>query len=180
MNRIGGNSMKFTINGFISSQETAQPASPLPKATTAASAPRKSVVQVRFPGWDEGLAYYNNQFDLKPGDRVYVDGKLEGQLGIVTAVNYTFKIKLSEYKRVTALVNTDVHGKFYMAGSHFVSFDPNVLPPAQVTLSKKRCMSAAMMILHFRWTFYRKWASAAQLRSVGTNTTWKTVYNISA
>lgn len=126
--------MKFTINGFVSSQKPTQPASPSPETLPAASAPRKSVVQVRFPGWDKGLAYYNDQFDLKPGDRVYVDGKLEGQLGIVTAVNYNFKIKLSEYKRVIALVNTDVHGKFYMASSHFVSFDPNVLPPAQVTL----------------------------------------------
>lgn len=126
--------MKFTINCFISSQNPAQSASPLPEAPPAASAPRKSVVQVRFPGWDKGLAYYNDQFGLKPGDPVYVDGKLEGQLGIVTAVNYNFKIKLSEHKRVIALVNTDVHGKFYMAGSHFVSFDPNVLPPAQVTL----------------------------------------------
>ena len=86
-----------------------------------------------------------------------MDGKLEGQLGIVTAVNYTFKIKLSEYKRVIALVKTDVHGKFYMAGSHFVTFDPNVLSPAQVTLwfraplPKKMCMSVAMMMFHFRW-----------------------------
>ena len=63
-----------------------------------------------------------------------MDGKLDGQLGIVTAVNYNFKIKLSEYKRVIALVKTDVHGKFYMAGSHFVTFDPNVLSPAQATL----------------------------------------------
>ena len=101
--------MKFTINGFISSQNPAQSASPLSEAPPAASAPRKSVVQVHFPGWDKGLAYYNDQFDLKPSDRVYVDGKLEGQLGIVTAVNYNFKIKLSEYKRVIALVDTDVH-----------------------------------------------------------------------
>lgn len=126
--------MKFTINGFVSSQKSTQPAFPSPETLPAASAPRKSVVQVRFPGWDKGLAYYNDQFDLKPGDRVYVDGKLEGQLGIVTAVNYNFKIKLSEYKRVIALVKTDVHGKFYMAGSHFVTFDPNVLSPAQATL----------------------------------------------
>lgn len=126
--------MKFTINGFGSSQETAQSASPSPEAAPAAPTPRKSVVQVRFPGWDKGLAYYNGQFDLKLGDRVYVDGKLEGQLGVVTAVNYNFKIKLSEYKRVIAAVDTDVHGKFYMAGSHFVTFDSNVLPPAQATL----------------------------------------------
>lgn len=126
--------MKFTINGFVSSQGPAQPAASSPEAGPEATAPRKSVVQVLFPGWDKGLAYYNDQFDLKPGDRVYVDGKLEGQLGVVTTVNYNFKIKLSDYKRVIALVNTDVHGKFYMAGSHFVTFAPNVLPPAQATL----------------------------------------------
>lgn len=130
----GGILIEFAINGFVSSPEAAQSASLSPEATPAASAPRKSVVQVRFPGWDKGLAYYNDQFDLKAGDRVYVDGKLEGQIGVVTAVNYSFKIKLSEYKRIIALVDTDVHGKFYMVGSLFVTFDSNVLPPAQATL----------------------------------------------
>ena len=79
--------MKFTINGFVSSQKPAQPVPSSPEVTPAASAPRKSVVQVRFPGWDKGLAYCNDQFDLKAGDRVYVDGKLEEHLGIVTAAN---------------------------------------------------------------------------------------------
>ena len=77
-NSTGGNSMKFTINGFVSSQKPTQPASPSPETLPAASAPRKSVVQVRFPGWDKGLAYYNDQFDLKPGDRVYVDESWKG------------------------------------------------------------------------------------------------------
>ena len=45
----------------------------------------------------------------------------------------TFKIKLSEYKRVIALVDTHVHGQFYIAGSHFLTFDPSVIPAAQVT-----------------------------------------------
>ncbi len=91
------------------------------------SAPRKSVVQVRFPGKGMALAYYNDMFDLKRGDMVYVDGKLEGQLGRVTEVNYNFKIKVSDYKRVIALVDTTVHGKFFMAGSHFVTFDREAL-----------------------------------------------------
>lgn len=37
-------------------------------------------------------------------------------------------------------------------------------------------MSAATMIFRFRWTIYRKWASAAPLRSVGTNTTNRVQY----
>ncbi|MGN0734781.1 MAG: SWIM zinc finger domain-containing protein [Anaerovoracaceae bacterium] len=94
--------------------------------------PRRSVVQVYFAERNMKLAYYNDQFDLKCGDLVYVDGKLEGMLGRVTEVSYNFKIKVSDYKRVIALVDTNVKGQFFMAGSHFVSFDRNALPTAQI------------------------------------------------
>ena len=77
--------------------------------------PRKSVVQVSFPSRNMTLAYYNDMFDLHCGDLVYVDGKLEGKRGRVVDVNYNFKIKLSDYKRVIAVVDTEVHGKFHMA-----------------------------------------------------------------
>ena len=90
--------------------------------------PRKSVVQIYFAERHMTLAYYNDKFDLLPGDMVYVDGKLEGLLGRVTDVNYNFKIKVSDYKRVIALVDTTVHGQFFMAGSHFVTFDREALP----------------------------------------------------
>jgi len=95
------------------------------------AAPKPSVVQVRFSGRGSSLAYYNDRFDLHVGDMVYVDGKLEGQRGVVTEVSYNFKIKVSDYKRVIALVNTEVHGEFFMAGSHFVSFDRNALSAEQ-------------------------------------------------
>ena len=89
---------------------------------------RKSVVQVYFAGRNTTLAYYNDQFDLHRGDMVYVDGKLEGLRGRVTEVNYNFKIKVSDYKRVIAVVDTTVNGRFFMAGSHFVTFDRAALP----------------------------------------------------
>ena len=54
--------------------------------------PKKSVVQVYFPHRGMGWAYYNDQFDLKVGDYVYVEGKLEGYRGQVTEVKYSFKI----------------------------------------------------------------------------------------
>ena len=38
--------------------------------------PRKSPVQVRFPGKAMALTCFNDLFDLKVGDRVYIDGKL--------------------------------------------------------------------------------------------------------
>lgn len=90
--------------------------------------PKKSVVQVYFPHRGKGWAYYNDSFDLKVGDIVYVEGKLAGYRGRVTAVNYSFKIKLSDYKKVIAGVDTDVKGDFYFAGSHLVSFDKNAIP----------------------------------------------------
>ena len=36
--------------------------------------PRRSVVQVYFAANHRSLAYYNDRFDLKPGDLVFVDG----------------------------------------------------------------------------------------------------------
>ncbi len=95
------------------------------------NAPRRSVVQIYFASRHMELAYYNDRFDLHCGDMVYVDGKLEGLLGRVTEVNYNFKIKVSDYKRVIAVADTTVHGQFFMAGSHFVTFDRDALPSSQ-------------------------------------------------
>ena len=123
--------MAFHI-GF-SAEHTAHTAAgstvPAPKAP---SVPKKSVVQVSFPGRNMPLAYYNDRFDLKCGDLVYVDGKLEGVRGRVIEVNCNFKIRIADYKRVIAVADTDVHGSFFMAGSHFVTFDPDTLPAEQV------------------------------------------------
>ncbi len=94
--------------------------------------PKKSVVRVYFPHRDMSCAYYNDSFDLKVGDFVYVEGKLEGYRGRVTEVNYSFKIRLSDYKKVVALVDTSVKGDFYLAGSHIVSFDRNAIPFSKV------------------------------------------------
>lgn len=98
----------------------------------AAAAPRKSVVQVYFAGRNMTLAYYNDAFDLHRGDIVYVDGKLEGMCGRVTEVSYNFRIRIADYKRVIARVDTTVSGRFFMADSHFVTFDRSALPASKV------------------------------------------------
>lgn len=119
--------MAFKI-GFMAPQPESKPmkaAYTLPQETII---PRKSVVRIHFSGRNMTLAYYNDQFDLHVGDMVYVDGKLEGLLGRVMEVNYNFKIKLSDYKRVIAVVDTAVHGQFFFAGSHFITFDRDALP----------------------------------------------------
>lgn len=97
-----------------------------------ADRPRPSVVRVYFPARNMTLSYYNDRFELKAGDYVYVEGKLAGQRGRVMQVNYNFKIKLSDYMKVVQKVDTDVKGRLYMAGSHFVTFEPSVLPPRKV------------------------------------------------
>lgn len=123
--------MKFKI-GFAAEHPEKKPVEALYPVSGEMTTPRKSVVQVHFPGRNMTLAYYNDRFDLRRGDMVYVDGKLEGMRGRVTEVNYNFKIKVSNYKRVIAVVDTDVHGQFHMAGSHFVTFDPAALPSSKV------------------------------------------------
>lgn len=123
--------MAFKIGFAAESLDNKAPETTYP-VWKAHSVPRKSVVQVYFTGKNTTLTYYNDQFDLHPGDMVYVDGKLEGHRGRVTDVNYNFKIKISDYKRVIAVVDTTVNGQFFMAGSHFVTFDRAALPSSKV------------------------------------------------
>jgi len=94
--------------------------------------PEKSLVQVEFPGRSMALTYYNDHFSLRRGDRVYVEGALQGQLGTVTDVCRNFKIKLSDYKRVISVLDTDVRGCFHSVGSCFFTFDKNALPTHKV------------------------------------------------
>ena len=124
--------MAFKISGFGAEPQEKKGTVATQLETQEPTVPRKSLVQVQFPGRGMALSYFNDLFDLKVGDLVYVDGKLEGRVGCVTEVNYNFKIKISDYKRVIAVVDTTVHGRFFMAGSHFVTFDREALPISRV------------------------------------------------
>ena len=92
----------------------------------------KSVVQVRFPSKGRSYSYYNDKFDLQEGDIVFVDGKLEGIRGIVTDVKRSFKINLSDYKRVISVANTEVKGELFFGGSNLIAFEKNVIPYEKV------------------------------------------------
>lgn len=89
---------------------------------------KKSVVRVHFPYRDLTCSYYNDRFDLHRGDVVYVDGKLEGVRGVVVDVSYTFKIKLSDYKRVIAKADLDVKGEFITGEDYLITFDKAAIP----------------------------------------------------
>ncbi len=95
--------------------------------------PRKSVVSVFFPSKGVNYAYYNDLFDLKVGDLVYVDGKLMGIQGQVTQVNYSFKIDISLYRKVTELIDTTCSGDFFITYSHFITFDRNTLSKDKIS-----------------------------------------------
>lgn len=120
--------MSFLKIGFSADTPERKTAETVSAENQTQATPRKSVVQIRFLNSSMTLAYYNDQFDLHRGDMVYVDGKMKGLCGIVSEVNYNFKIKVSDYKRVIAVVDTSVNGRFFMAGSHFVTFDREALP----------------------------------------------------
>ena len=81
--------------------------------------PVPSLVRVYFADRGAEYTYYNDAFDLREGDIVYVEGKLEGVCGQVTGVNRNFRIHLSDYKRVVGradrLVNFPqiVHRRFF-------------------------------------------------------------------
>ena len=94
---------------------------------------RKQVVRVLFES-RINLTYYNDLFDLHQGDIVYVEVKLEGKRARVNDVNYNFKVKVSDYKKVIALVDTDIKGKLFSAGSHFITFDRKALPKEKIKL----------------------------------------------
>lgn len=76
-----------------------------------ADEPVCSVATVRFENGRE-YPYYNDEFNLKVGDVVFVDGKLAGQPGRVTEVTTKFKVSLDFYKRVIAKLNLEFHGEF--------------------------------------------------------------------
>lgn len=101
-------------------------------STVAQANVKKSVVDVLFTDRHLTCSYYNDMFDLKRGDIVYVEGKLEGLRGRVVNINYTFKIKLSDYKRVIGVADTDVKGEFHPAGSHFITTDSSALNFEQI------------------------------------------------
>ena len=121
----------FTIGFTTSGNQESKTEKAVPAPREEYTAPRKSVVQVAFANCGKTFAYYNDRFDLHVGDLVYVEGKFAGLHGRVTSVNYTFKIKISDYKRVIAGLNTEVHGRFFAAGGHFFTFEKNALPAKQ-------------------------------------------------
>ena len=92
---------------------------------------KQSVVTVRFENGRE-YPYYNDKFNLKINDLVFVDGKLYGQVGKVIKVTTKFKISTKYYKEVIAKLDTTIHGKFKKAECFMLAKGNNVVPFEQI------------------------------------------------
>lgn len=101
------------------------------KPEIAEEKPVRSVVTVHFINGRE-YPYYNDMFDLKVGDVVYVDGKFAGIPGRVTEVTTKFKVSLDFYKRVLSKLSFDFHGEFKNTACFVACANPDVLNIEQV------------------------------------------------
>ena len=115
------------IVGFGREESNQEPMQETKAAVTAS--PVRSLVSVSFERMNMPLTYYNDRFDLKPGDRVFVTGKLEGEIGIVESVTTRFRIRLSDYQKVLSLAQTPVRGAYVPKGNVMLSYDADALSP---------------------------------------------------
>ena len=96
---------------------------------------KQSLARVWIPGGGyTSNTYYNDRFDLKNGDIVYVEDWQNGKLlrGIVISLIKTFKIRLSDYKKVIAQADRSVQGQLYLGGQYLLGFGKETLPYEKV------------------------------------------------
>ena len=91
--------------------------------------PVRSLVSVSFEEGGRPLTYYNDRFDLNPGDRVFVSGKLAGKVGYVESVTTKFRIRLSDYEKVLSVAQTPVLGTYEPKGEMMCSYDADAVSP---------------------------------------------------
>ena len=119
--------MKNVI-GFRDSEVPSVPRMPENTPVQTPEEPVKSVVFVRFDGIKKEYQYYNDRFDLAPGDRVFVSGRLYGRPGEVTHVNTRFRINLNDYEIVLAKPDMRMAGTFSPLRDKMVSMDTDLSP----------------------------------------------------
>lgn len=100
-----------------------------PSGAVTVKTPVRSLVSINFDRMNRPLTYYNDQFDLKPGDRVFVTGKLEGEVGLVESVTTKFRIRISDYQKVISLAQTPICGSYAPKGNMMLSYDMDALIP---------------------------------------------------
>jgi len=99
-------------------------ATPLPVSVQERE-PVACVAKIRFKDANRALDYYNDEFYLEPGDKVFVSGKFYGKLGFVESVTTHFRIDKAKYKKVIGKPDLRITGNFTRVNDKMVSFDTN-------------------------------------------------------
>ena len=117
------------IVGFC--QEEPRPEEQQKQIGTAVAEPSpvRSLVSISFDESGHPLTYYNDRFDLRPGDRVFVSGKLAGKVGYVESVTTKFRIRLSDFEKVISVAQTPVLGTYEPKGEMMCSYDAEAVSP---------------------------------------------------
>ena len=86
------------------------------------------LVKVYFPHIDRHYSYINDRFqNIKVGDTVFVDGKLENKLGKVTEIARSFKFEPEKMRRIISVCDSDIKGSFFFLNKHVLSFEKSAL-----------------------------------------------------
>lgn len=85
----------------------------------------KNLVQVRF---DDGLTlmYFSDLPEIKIGDVVTVDGKMEKQIAVVTKVLSSFKKSKFDMKWIVSKIDNDISGVYFKIEDEVVSLGSNL------------------------------------------------------
>lgn len=86
------------------------------------------LVKVYFPHIDRHYSYINDRFEnIKVGDTVFVDGKLENKLGKVTEIARSFKFEPEKMRRIISVCDSDIKGSLFFLNKHVLSFEKSAL-----------------------------------------------------
>lgn len=83
------------------------------------------VAKVRFKDSGCSLDYYNDEFYLESGDKVFVSGRYYGQLGVVESITTHFRIDKNKYKKIIGKPDLRIAGSFIPVNDKMISFDTN-------------------------------------------------------
>lgn len=83
----------------------------------------KRLVEVFFGGRNMSLTYLCDKENIKVGDLVTVEGKLEEQIGVVEGVLKSFKIPKFEMKWISEILDRDATGDYFKLDDDIVSFN---------------------------------------------------------
>lgn len=85
----------------------------------------KNLVQVAFGGGSV-LSYFSDLTEIKKGDLVTVEGKKEGQIGLVEKVLYSFKKPKFNMMWITSKIENDIAGNYFKIDNDVVSLETNL------------------------------------------------------